>query len=183
MRHLNLGSNFLATLPNVPPDLLTLKVHKNRIRELPPLPRGLTNLNLYLNPVPIPDLDFPRLEAFSYGGCTHLKELPPLALAHNLRWLILVANNIEFLPKDFTGLGSLEGVWLAKNNLKRLPEDIGSMKMRDITLYQNDLSRLPDSFFSLKLRKLNLSRNPLRRADRKKATEVFAGIEFFEMIP
>jgi len=173
LKYLSLGSNHITELKSVPP-VETLKVHKNRIKEMPPLPDTIRFLNLYLNEMPeLPPL--PKLEFLSFG-VTQMRTLP--SLPNSLRWLSLVANQIEKLPADFCDLKKLEGVRLAKNALSILPGDIGTMNIKQITLYKNNLKCLPESFFNLQLIKLNVSNNPLTDKDRIQKT--FGHIEFYE---
>jgi Leucine-rich repeat (LRR) protein len=99
----------------------------------------------------------------------------------NLRWLTLTVNQIEAVPDDICSLNKLEGLWLAKNRLKKLPERIGDMNLKDLTLYSNEIVRLPDSFFNLDLNKLNLSLNPIKEKYRKRVASVFNGIDFLKI--
>lgn len=179
LRYLDVGANRISAVPDFVGELSleVLKLHKNRIPSIPRLQPTVRTLNLYLNGMEeVPEIDYLPLETFAFG-VTSIKRLP--SLPRTLRWLTLVANEIEELPDDFSSLDRLEGVRLAKNRLKHLPEDVGRMNLRQITLYSNDLTYLPESFFSLRLDKLNLSRNPLRC--RERVLSVFSGISFLEV--
>ena len=176
LKFLNLGSNRIHSIESIPPDLETLKVHKNFISSLPPLPKSIKFLNLYLNRLRfMPVLDLPHLEFLSFGA-TDVREIPPLP--SSLRWLTLVANKLVYLPDNFTQLINLEGARLAKNQIKCLPYDIGNMSLRELSLYSNALESLPESFYLLKLSKLNLSKNRLN--DTARVVKSFAHIEYFE---
>ncbi len=85
------------------------------------------------------------------------------------------------LPDDICSLGRLEGLVLAKNRISRLPENIGGMNLKVLSLYSNNLSELPESFFDLKLEKLNLAGNRLADKDRDRVLEAFGQIGFIRV--
>jgi hypothetical protein len=177
LKYLSLGSNQLTEIKSIPNYIETLKLHKNKIKFLPQLPQSLRFLNLYLNEMDFPS-DLPSLEFLSFG-VTNLTLLP--SLPKSLKWLSLVVNKIQALPDDFCQMVNLEGIRLAKNEINHLPEDIGTMRIKELTLYSNNLNRLPESFYNLNLRKLNLSKNPLLETDAEKARKRFEHIDFFEL--
>ena len=180
LRFLNLGANNLAELPDLSHlPLETLKLHKNvELKSLPLIPKGIKSMNLFLlckmTRIPEVVFDLP-LEVFSFG-VTKLDHLPSLSRLSQLRWLTLTVNQFDKLPDDICSLSKLEGLWLAKNKLKSLPDRMGDMNLKTLTVYGNNIEKLPDSFFQLKLQKLNVARNPLSNMQR--VIDSFSHIEF-----
>lgn len=183
LQFLNLGANQLSKLPDLSSlPLVTLKVHKNPLVELPPIPGTIESLNLYLNHkfdhIPDQVFDLNLLQVFSFG-VTKMSVFPSFSCFPDLRWLTMTVNQFEFLPDDICSLSKLEGLVLAKNRISRLPQSIGDMTgLRVLTLYENNLTDLPESFFDLNLRKLNLANN---RILDDKVRSVFSNIEFFRI--
>lgn len=179
LKFLNLGANKLKEVPdlsNLP--LETLKLHKNLISKMPPIRSDIKNLNLYLNPfkdIPkiVPQLT--NLEVFSFG-VTEVAELPNLFTLENLRWLTLTVNKIKIIPDDICLLPKLEGLQLAKNQILELPDNIGNLNVKHLSIYKNQLSKLPDSFYNLKLSKLNLEKNNLSDVEKSRIKQQFDGI-------
>ena len=182
LKFLSLGANNLHSIPDLSGmPLETLKLHKNRITEMPKIGQKIKSLNLYLNPmsnIPASIFDLLLLEIFSFG-VTDVKTLPSLSSLPNLRWLTLTVNQFETLPDDICKLTKLEGLQLAKNKIKRLPHRIGEMNLKALTLYSNDIEILPESFFDLKLNKLNLAMNPLK--NKQRVFDAFNDIEFLRV--
>ena len=179
LKFLNLGANKLKEVPdlsNLP--LETLKLHKNLISKMPPIRSDIKNLNLYLNPfkdIPkiVPQLT--NLEVFSFG-VTEVAELPNLFTLENLRWLTLTVNKIKIIPDDICLLPKLEGLQLAKSQILELPDNIGNLNVKHLSIYKNQLSKLPDSFYNLKLSKSNLEKNNLSDVEKSRIKQQFDGI-------
>lgn len=183
--YLDMGVNNLTKLPEWISDmpLETLKLHKNQLSTVPKPHPGIKAFNLYFNPMSLPEWvwELPDLEYFSFGlTATRLPE--SISKASKLRWLCLVANNLETLPDGFSKLSSLVGTRLAKNKLKTLPKDIGELQnLEQITLYGNQLDSLPPSFFSLPLKKLNLAHNRFNSQLRLELGCRFRHLDYFEI--
>jgi internalin A len=166
--YLDLSVNELEEAPVLNcKNLVTLKLHKNHIKELPDYShlQSLEFLNLYLNRMnKIPEFTWQlgNLKFFSWG-ISSIKEIPTnVKNLHNLNWLSLVANKITCLPEELCNLKSLIGLRLHKNEIERLPENFGKLQnLKSLTLYQNKLTCLPSSFSELKFEKLNIADNPL----------------------
>jgi Leucine-rich repeat (LRR) protein len=181
LKFLSLGANQLTFVPDLDGlPLEVLKLHKNRIKQLPRLGRGIKSLNLYLNSFEeIPPLEFPLLEVFSFG-VTKANRLPEFNFPF-LRWLTLTVNQFE----DFGSicrLSQLEGLQLAKNRIREIPDKIDSLvSLKHLTLYSNEISELPDSFFKLQLDKLNVNGNRLDQSVKSRVQDVFGNIEFLRV--
>jgi Leucine-rich repeat (LRR) protein len=183
LNFLNIGANNIKEVPDLSHlKIETLKLHKNKIKNIPNINNAIKSLNLYLNQE---ICDFPKnieklnnIEIFSFG-VSKIKELPSLICWPKLRWLTVTVNNIESINDDTCELKNLEGLQLAKNNIKVLPEKIGEMNLKCISLYSNEISYLPTSFYDLRLTKLNLSKNPLMCKTR--VLEKFKTIDFLRM--
>lgn len=184
LRFLNLGANKLKSIPDISElPLEVLKVHKNiEIESLPKMGDRIKTINLFLLPkiksIPKDVFDLP-LESLAFG-VTEMKHLHNLASLPLLKWLILVANQMESIPDDICDLNYLEGLWLSKNKLERLPEKFGNLKsLKILALYSNKLTHLPNSFYDLNLKKLNIAKNPL--SDKEEIKLRFQNIEFFRI--
>ena len=182
LKFLSIGANKIEVVPDLSElPLETLKLHKNRIVEMPKVSNAIKSLNLYLNPmscIPKGVLNLTLLEVFSFG-VTKTMDLPSLSSLPNLRWLTLTVNEITHLPDDICSLKKLEGLQLAKNKLVCMPSKIGEMNLSNLTLYSNQISELPESFFKLPLKKLNLARNPLK--NKAAVLKVFGNIDFMRI--
>lgn len=75
--------------------------------------------------------------------------------------IILINNNINFLPESLGGLSSLEGLDLEFNTIITLPQSIGNLSnLKYLDLSSNEIEYLPDSFFNLNnLKTLGLYNN------------------------
>lgn len=184
LKYLNLGSNNIKELPDLTHcPLEVLKLHKNPLKKLPNTKKNIKNLNLFFNynlkKIPIDLFEFLDLEIFSFG-MTPVKDFPGLSIFKKLKWLNLSCNRFEAVDDDICDCKNLEGIILAKNNIKKLPKYIGSLKkLKILSLYKNNLTGLPNSFYDLKLTKLSLECNPLN--NKKIIKKIFNNIESFKI--
>lgn len=184
LKYLNLGANNLAHLPDWFSDLSleTLKVHKNKITFIPKLKSNLKHFNFYLNSIKeVPSFIFSLSElTYLCFGALKFKELDVSNFV-NLNWLSVILTDLEELPENIINL-PIKGLRLVKNNIKRLPIDIGKMKsLTHLALYGNLLESLPLSFFELNLSKLNLRKNNLSIETIEKVKNKFNSLEFFDI--
>ena len=93
-----------------------------------------------------------------------LKDIPDLSIVPNLEILILIDNQIEFIPESISNLKKLECLDLRKNRLSTLNTSIGEMKsLKQLFLGHNLLSFLPSQLGALEstLEMIDLYGNPL----------------------
>lgn len=182
LKHLNLGANYIEYIPDISHlKIESLKLHKNKLKFIPKINKTCKLLNLYLNTEikcfkNIENLN--DIEIFSFGVST-INNMPPIFNWHKLKWLTITVTNITEINNNIGNLKSLEGLQLAKNKIKKIPDNIGNLNIKYLTLYSNQISELPDSFYNLKLNKLNLYKNNLRCKD--KIINKFKNIEFFKI--
>ena len=150
LKILDLKQNKLSILPESFGELIALEVlnlHGNKLTELPNSLKNLTSLNIL------------KL------GLNNLKFLPEwIKNLNSLKKLGLGGNKSLSNRKGmFKFLPFITELNLYDNNIKELPESIGSLySLEVLKLPNNQLTELPDSFQNLKsLKKLDLSWNNL----------------------
>jgi len=141
LRTLDLGHNALESLPDLSrlTRLEILYIHDNALRELPPLPRSLTYLNVSENPLRELSLgDFPalvELRALDLGlSSLSLGAMPALRELHLRR------NRFAAVPEVVRSLPSLRLLDLRANRLTSVPEWITELpRLEKLDLRWNEL--------------------------------------------
>jgi Leucine-rich repeat (LRR) protein len=171
LEYLNLRYNQLIKIPpsiGALKNLKTLDLKHNKLTDLPPSMENLSSLeilNLHgnqLNTIPSSLKDLSSLKKLKLGlnnlksvpkWISNLSSLKKLSLGGN-KSLSQIEDWIDFLPP-------ISELNLYDNDIKALPESIGSLDSLEILILPNNhLSNLPESFKKLaSLKKLDLSWN------------------------
>lgn len=136
VRSLLLSDNAFSRMPEgvfQMPQLISLVMSRNQLRELSPMVERLVNLTTLL-------LDENALRQLPEGLCA----LPQLVT------LSLGSNQLETLPDRIGDLFSLRSLTVQDNQLARLPESIGQLRqLRVFNLSNNRLEFLPECLVDL----------------------------------
>lgn len=194
LRLLNLSDNQLVNLPDWIgqfSQLQTLDLSKNQFKALPVvlkhcaaleildlqanhlevvsdqyLPTTISQLNLSENRLGKLQLKktFPKLKILRLNR-NKLTSFPKIKAAPALKTIALFQNKIKKWPKDSRAIYGLEKLYLGRNLLKNISENIGFLKaLKYLDLSKNKLTELPNSLGAcLQLRNLNLAGNQLSK--------------------
>ncbi|MFX1571576.1 MAG: leucine-rich repeat domain-containing protein [Promethearchaeota archaeon] len=173
LKTLDLKHNRLTTLPISFGDLISLEslnLHGNQFTTIPSIIEKLTSLKKlkvglnHLKNVPEWIKNLRSLKKLGLGGNKDLSKAEEwICFLPSILELNLYNNNIKALPESIGSLESLEVLILHNNHLTTLPESFGKLiSLKKLDLSWNNITNLPEWISSLSsLEELNLRGNKL----------------------
>jgi len=106
--------------------------------------------------------EFNKLTEFSIFGAENLKELPEeIGTFTQLKYLAITDTLVEELPRGIFLLPRLQTLYIDRNKLQQIPENINLPNLRAADFGENELTTLPKSLANSKqLWRLVLEKNP-----------------------
>ncbi|KAH8863037.1 Plant intracellular Ras-group-related LRR protein 1 [Schistosoma japonicum] len=169
---LDIRSNNLTNLPNLPKTLEILNLGHNWFTTIPDsiilltsLKSIILNINFYLFNPPFFFLIHLKYFSISHNQLTMLPE-SMCSMLNKLEYFNLGYNQLLMLPLNFGLLQNMKTLILHKNFLTRLPETFGQLNsLKYLDLAGNNLQLLPCNFKQLKLTEFYTEANPFTRYD------------------